>query len=112
MLRKFGVSTETGFGERLGERRLRRLGAWLVLHALHGTPFPELADDQGPESVIGVGDSPAAHVPGFGERTSREGTDNAGKDLDHWLIPCYPLRYYPATEHTTTGSLAPGTLPA
>ena len=59
--------------ERLGKRRLRRLGARL------GTPFTDLADDQGAQSVVGVGDSTTAY--GFGKRTSRQGPDNAGREL-------------------------------
>ena len=83
VLRKFGVGRETSLGERLGERRLRCLGARLVLNALHGTALTELADDQGPQSVIGVDDSPAANLSGFGQRAGRQGSDDAGKELDH-----------------------------
>ena len=81
VLRKFGVGCQTGFRERLGERRLRRLGARLVLHALHGTALTELADDQGSQAVIGVEGSTAANFAGLGKRTRRQGPDDAGKEL-------------------------------
>jgi hypothetical protein len=45
VLSKFAVGTQTSFCECFSERRLRRLGAWLILHALHGPSFAELADD-------------------------------------------------------------------
>src|SRR5262249_14752806 len=83
MLLKFGVGCETGLGERLGERGLRWLGARLILYALDSAAFTELADHQDPQPTIGIDNSSASDIPGFGKRSSRQRPDDAGKELDH-----------------------------
>ena len=51
--------------------------------ALHSTALTELADDQGPQTVIGVGNGPTTDVSGFRERAGRQGSDDAGKEFTH-----------------------------
>jgi hypothetical protein len=83
VLYEFWIGSEPRLCERLGESRLRRLGTRLVLHALYGTAFTELSDNQGSQTVIGVGNGLTTNLPGFSNRTSRQGPDNAGKEPNH-----------------------------
>jgi hypothetical protein len=92
-LRKFGVGCETSLGERLDKQCLCWLRLRFVLHALDGTAFAELANDQGPQGIIGVANSPTTYISRFGKCTSRQGPDDAGKELNHH-------RTYPVASQT------------